>query len=41
MVDKTQQISVLFEDMQDNVEEVLELSDKLIEKLQSRLLKDI
>ena len=41
MVDKTQQISVLFEDMQDNVEEVLELSDKLIEKLQSRLLKNI
>ena len=41
MVLKTQQLSLFFEDMQDNVEEVLELSHKLLGELQTPLLKKI
>ena len=37
---KNQLISVFFEDMQDNVEEVLELLQKLLGGLQSPLLKN-
>ena len=36
---KTQQISLFFEDIQGNVEEILELSHKLLGELQSPLLK--